>query len=46
MDEIFKGIPQIKYEGTESKNPFAFKYYDADRIVMGKKMSEHLPFSE
>ena len=46
MDEIFKGIPQIKYEGPESKNPFAFKYYDADRIVMGKKMSEHLPFSE
>ncbi len=42
---IFEGIPAIKYEGPESKNAFAFKYYDADRVVMGKKMSEHLPFA-
>lgn len=45
MEEIFKGIPEIKYEGPSSKNPFAFKYYDPDRIVMGKKMSEQLPFA-
>ena len=45
MTEIFKEIPQIKYEGAESKNPLAFKFYDADRIVFGKKMSEHLPFA-
>ncbi len=45
MSEIFKGIPVIPYEGPESKNAFAFKYYDADRVVMGKKMSEHLPFA-
>jgi len=45
MEEIFKGIPEIKYEGPASKNPFAFKYYDPDKIVMGKKMSEHLPFA-
>lgn len=43
--EIFKGIPQIRYEGAESKNELAFKYYDADRIILGKKMSEHLPFA-
>ncbi len=43
--EIFKGIPAIKYEGAESKNPLAFKFYDADRVVFGKKMSEHLPFA-
>ena len=42
---IFEAIPVIKYEGPESKNAFAFKYYDADRVVMGKKMSEHLPFA-
>ncbi|MBR6223942.1 MAG: xylose isomerase [Lachnospiraceae bacterium] len=42
---IFEGVPAIKYEGPESKNAFAFKYYDADRVVMGKKMSEHLPFA-
>lgn len=43
--EIFKGIPAIRYEGADSKNPLAFKFYDADRVIMGKKMSEHLPFA-
>lgn len=45
MAEIFKNISKIKYEGAESKNPLAFKFYDADKIVLGKKMSEHLPFA-
>ena len=45
MMEIFKNIPQIKYEGTKTKNQFAFRYYDADKVIMGKKMSEHLPFA-
>lgn len=45
MSEIFKAIAKIPYEGPKSKNPFSFKYYDADRLVMGKKMSEHLPFA-
>ena len=45
MTEIFKWIPAIKYEGPASKNPLAFKFYDADRVVAGKKMSEHLPFA-
>ena len=43
--EIFKNIPTIKYEGPESKNPLAFKFYDSERVVLGKKMSEHLPFA-
>ena len=38
--EFFPEIPVIKFEGTESKNPLAFRYYDANRVVMGKKMSE------
>lgn len=42
---IFNNIPVIKYEGAESKNPLAFKFYDADRVVLGKKMREHLPFA-
>jgi len=45
MTEIFKGIPEIRFEGKDSTNPLAFKYYDADRVIMGKKMSEHLPFA-
>jgi len=38
-------IDKINFEGAESKNPFAFKYYDADRVILGKTMKEHLPFS-
>ena len=45
MSEIFANVPVIKYEGPESKNPLSFKYYDADRVILGKKMSEHLPFA-
>ncbi len=41
----FENIPNIKYEGKDSKNPLSFKYYDADRVIMGKKMKEHLPFA-
>ncbi len=45
MSEIFKGINTIKFEGKGSKNPLAFKYYDAEKVIMGKKMKEHLPFA-
>ena len=45
MSEIFKGIPEIKFEGKDSKNPLAFKYYDPKRVIMGKTMEEHLPFA-
>jgi len=43
--EFFKGIGQIKYEGVESDNPLAFKWYDENRIVAGKTMKEHLRFA-
>ncbi len=43
--EFFKGIGQIKFEGLESDNPLAFRWYDADRIVAGKTMKEHLRFA-
>ncbi|HZJ83523.1 MAG TPA: xylose isomerase [Clostridia bacterium] len=45
MGKIFKDIPNIKYEGASSNNPLSFKYYDADRVIMGKTMKEHLPFA-
>ena len=45
MSEFFKGIPKICYKGPKSEDPLAFKYYDADRVVMGKTMKEHLPFA-
>lgn len=43
--EYFPGIGQIKYEGPESKNPLAFKYYDAEKVVMDKKMKDWLKFT-
>lgn len=45
MAEIFKNLPKVRYEGAKSTNPLAFKYYDPDRIVLGKPMKEHLPFA-
>lgn len=41
----FKGIEKINYEGTTSKNPLAFKYYNPDEVVMGKTMKEHCRFA-
>ena len=43
--EYFPGIGKIKFEGKESKNPLAYHYYDADKVVLGKKMSEWLKFA-
>lgn len=36
---------KVQYEGAESDNPLAFKYYDADRMVAGKSMKAHLKFA-
>lgn len=43
--EYFKGIDKIKYEGGESKNPLAFKWYDESKIVGGKSMKDHFRFA-
>ena len=45
MSEFFPNIPEIKFEGKDSKNPLAFKYYDAKKVIMGKTMEEHLNFA-
>jgi xylose isomerase len=43
--EFFKGIGQIRYEGTGSDNPLAFRWYDENRIVAGKPMKDWLRFA-
>ncbi|HEY3371100.1 MAG TPA: xylose isomerase [Prolixibacteraceae bacterium] len=43
--EYFPGIGQIQFEGPQSKNPLAFKYYDANQMIMGKSMKEYLRFA-
>ncbi|MBO8130993.1 MAG: xylose isomerase [Candidatus Marinimicrobia bacterium] len=44
-EEYFKGIKKIQYEGPDSKNPLAFKYYDENRVVAGKPMKDHFKFA-
>ena len=43
--EYFKGIGEIKFEGKESDNPLAFKYYNPEQVVAGKTMVEHFKFA-
>jgi xylose isomerase len=43
--EYFKGIGKIQFEGRESDNPLAFKFYDENRVVAGKTMKEHFRFA-
>ncbi len=43
--KYLSNIKKIKFEGKGSKNPFAFKFYDPDEEINGKKMKDHLRFS-
>jgi xylose isomerase len=45
MHTYFSSIAPIKFEGADSKNPLAFKWYEKDRIVLGKRMEDHLRFA-
>ena len=45
MTDFFKGIPSIKFEGAGTDNDFAFRHYNADEVVMGKTMKDHLRFA-
>jgi len=42
--KFYDNVEKVKYEGSKSLNPFAFKYYNAEEVVMGKKMKDHLKF--
>ncbi len=45
MTDFFKDIPPIKYEGPEASTEFAFRHYNPDEMVMGKRMEDHLRFA-
>jgi xylose isomerase len=45
MTDFFKGIPAIRYEGPSSGSEFAFRDYNPDEILMGKRMEDHLRFA-
>jgi xylose isomerase len=43
--EYFKGISKIQFEGQASRNPFAFRWYEEDKVVAGKSMKDHFRFA-
>jgi len=45
MTDFLKDIPPIRFEGPDTDNEFAFRHYDADEEVMGKRMEDHLRFA-
>ena len=45
MTSYFPNVPKVKYEGVKSTNPFAFKFYDPERVVGGKKLKDQLRFA-
>ena len=42
---VFSEIPSVRFEGTNSTNPLAYRYYDANKVVLGKPLKEHLRFA-
>jgi len=45
MSEFFDSVEVVRYEGPESDNPLAFRWYDADRVVLGRSMRDQLRFA-
>ncbi len=45
MTDFFAGIEPIRFEGPDSDNDFAYRHYDPDEMVMGKRMEDHLRFA-
>ncbi|MDR2525676.1 MAG: hypothetical protein LBC83_05805 [Oscillospiraceae bacterium] len=45
LKEYYPGIPVLSYEGSYATNPFAFKFYQAERVIAGKPMREQLRFA-
>ena len=45
MTDFFAGIPAVKYEGVDSTNEFAFRHYNPDEVILGKRMADHLRFA-
>ena len=44
-EQFFNNVNKIQFEGPDSTNPFAFRYYDEIQVVNGKTMKEHLRFA-
>ena len=42
---FFEGFSPIEYEGPDSTNPMAFRHYNPDEVVLGKRLEDHLRFA-
>ncbi|CDP52141.1 Xylose isomerase [Devosia sp. DBB001] len=42
MTDFFKGISPVKFEGPQSSNPLAYRFYNKNEMVMGKRMEDHI----
>ena len=42
MSTVYSDLPVVRYEGPQSTNPLAYRWYDANRVVLGKTLAEHL----
>ncbi|WP_071796655.1 xylose isomerase [Natronohydrobacter thiooxidans] len=45
MTDFFAGIPQLTYQGAEAESDFAFRHYNPDEIILGRRMEDHLRFA-
>lgn len=45
MNSYFNDLPRIDYRGPDADDPLAFRHYDKDRLVLGKRMEDHLRFA-
>ncbi|MBX3439422.1 MAG: xylose isomerase, partial [Planctomycetaceae bacterium] len=45
MPEYFSDVPQIAFEGPDSRNPLSFKHYDPNAVVEGQRLEDLLRFS-
>jgi xylose isomerase len=45
MPVYFDQLDRVRFEGPKTANPLAFRHYNPDEIVLGKRMAEHLRFA-
>ncbi len=45
MSDFFNGIPKIEFKGADTSDEFAYRYYDPDEMLGGKRMEDHLRFA-
>jgi xylose isomerase len=42
---LFSDLPTVRYEGSKAENPLSYRWYDADRVVLGRPLKDHLRFA-